>query len=70
MFGTLEQHVRSEMEFMRREGEAQGGARAKFRYVWRRLFPEMSWYQVEAPLAFRHKRMLPFYWLYRLYRGL
>lgn len=68
-YGTLERHVRSEMEFMRREGAVQDGARAKFRYVWRRLFPELRWYRTEAPLVYRHRWLLPFFWLYRLFRG-
>lgn len=43
---------------------------AKRQILWRRLFPDMHYYELRAPFVFRHRVLIPFYWLWRLIRRL
>lgn len=56
-----------------KELQADGGtitAGTKWRYMWRRLFPDMGFYKEFAPTVYRHKILLPFYAVFRWIRGL
>ncbi len=43
---------------------------SKAAYLWRRIFPPMSFYRDFEPFYYRHKLLIPFCWLKRLFRGL
>lgn len=45
------------------------GSTSKFRYIMRRIFPEMKIYQMYFPFFYKHKILLPVGWLYRILRG-
>ena len=38
----------------------------KLKYLYKRLFPEVGFYESAAPVVYRHKVLLPFYMVYRL----
>ena len=38
----------------------------RLKYLYKRLFPEMGFYESAAPVVYRHKVLLPFYMAYRL----
>ncbi len=67
-YGTLAQKAAAKLNELREEGE-KVGTRLKLRYVFRRLFPKQEWYRAYVPFVYRHRWALPFYWLYRLFRG-
>jgi len=39
-------------------------------YLWKRLFPPMDHYRKYFPFFYRHKILIPFCWVYRLFRTL
>jgi len=62
-YGTLEGGVA-------RSIQRTGGKTAKLKYLWKRLFPDLSVYKVKYPFFYRHKWLLPVAWLWRLFSGL
>lgn len=67
VYGTVEHHVRNDLSTLQRSG---GNGQAKRAYLFRRLFPELAWYQASAPFCYRHRWAIPFFWVYRLFRGI
>lgn len=59
VYGTVSQSVQADMR--------QAGSRGRF--LWRRVFPDITWYRTNAPFAYSHRWALPFFWVYRLFRG-
>ena len=56
-----------------KELQADGGTittGTKWRYMWRRLFPDMGFYKEYVPVVYHHKILLPFYTVFRWGRGL
>lgn len=43
---------------------------AKRQLFIQRLFPDMHYYEIRAPFVYRHKILIPFYWIWRLIRRL
>lgn len=41
---------------------------AKRQLFLKRLFPDLHYYEIRVPFVYRHKVLIPFYWLYRLIR--
>lgn len=68
-YGTITQHVETEMLKLAPDGAAVGPG-TKACYIWRRIFPDQAWYRANAPFAWRHKWAVPLYWLFRLFRGM
>ena len=55
------------------ELQADGGAitKATKRRYWRnRFFPGLEWFKDNKPFFYRHRWGIPFFWVYRLVRGL
>lgn len=67
-YGTAAHHIEAELRRLQ-NGDGPVTARTKMKYLLRRLFPEWSWYSVNAPFVYRHRWTVPFYWAYRLGRG-
>lgn len=68
-YGTVDGMVeRSLKELQADEGPIS--VRTKWKYMWRRLFPDMGFYKEFAPVVYRHKILLPFYMIFRWMRGL
>ena len=61
VYGTAEHHVKRKLQEIRQSGAAHDGE-AKRKYLLRRLFPQLSWYQANAPFCYRHRWAIPFYW--------
>lgn len=68
-FGTeeirAENRVRRQMERM----HVDAGT-AKRQLILRRLFPDLHYYELRAPIVYRYRILIPFYWLWRLLRGI
>ncbi len=62
-YGTFETRVKHDIE-------RNGGKHVKLRYLLRRLFPEKEYYQEHYPFLYRYKIFIPFFLVYRLFRGL
>ncbi|MBO5270613.1 MAG: nucleotidyltransferase family protein [Clostridia bacterium] len=43
---------------------------SKLRYFIRRIFPDMEYYRLHHPTVYRHKILIPFFWIYRFFRGI
>lgn len=68
VYGTAANRV----EFRLRElqtGDGPVTARTRAKYLLRRVFPDWNWYRINAPFVYRHRWAAPFFWLYRLFRG-
>jgi len=61
-YGTVSNHVENKLQ-----KTAQG---SKFKYIIRRIFPDMKTYKVWYPWAYKHKWLLPAAWAFRLVRGI
>ena len=68
VYGTLKHGVQNDLRRLQ-GGEGPIGGRTRARYLLRRVFPEREWYRANAPFAYRHGWARPFYWVYRLGRG-
>lgn len=62
-YGTTENKVSKQLE-------KYEGRFVKVRYIFRRIFPDISVYKISYPFFYRHKWLLPVGWAYRLLRGL
>lgn len=68
VYGGTAQFVRSGLH--RCQGDdLKVTAWTKVKYLFRRIFPTWEWYRVNAPFVYRHRWAVPFFWLYRLCRG-
>ena len=67
-YGTTAHRVEVELRRLQNDG-GPVNARTKAKYLFRRLFPEWSWYRVNAPFVYYHRWTVPFYWVSRLGRG-
>lgn len=56
-YGTLQHFVENG------SGEGRRG------YLWRRLFPGLDWFKTYRPFFYRHRLLIPFYYLYRFGRA-
>lgn len=68
-FGTLENKVRNMLE-NEMDSHTGSGVSAKLHYYLDRLFPSMEWYRLKHPFLYRHKILIPFYSVYRIFWGL
>ncbi len=68
VYGIAAHHVQSGLRRLQGD-EKPVTARTKMRYLFRWIFPEWNWYRVKAPFVYRHRWAVPFYWVYRLFRG-
>ena len=58
-YGTEKNRIENEL---RKKGN---GSRAK--YIFRRIFPPMEWYEANAPTVYKHKVLIPFFIIKRLF---
>jgi len=65
-YGTLENMINNKLKTY----EQQGKENAKLAYLWKRLFPEMTFYRENYPFLYRHNWLIPGFVVYRLGRGL
>ncbi len=64
-YGTFENAVKLE----RRKYADRTGKTSKLSYIMNRLFPDKEWYEAGKPFYNRHPYFKPFFWVYRLFRG-
>lgn len=57
-YGTEKNRIENELS------KKSNGSRA--RYIFRRIFPPMEWYEANASIVYRHKILIPFYIIKRL----
>ena len=67
-FGTAEQSTKQLMKMMDSDKKITFGVRAK--YFLRRLFPDMDYYKLNHPTVYKYKILIPFYWAWRIVRGI
>ena len=65
-YGTQKQGIQHRLE--KKYGST--GTTAKFRYLFRRVFPKIEFYKKFCPFAYRHRILIPFVWIYRFVRVL
>ena len=67
-YGTMENRVNRELdEIQKREGPITGWT--KFRYTWKRLFPDKEFMKAYKPFLRGREWAIPFFWIYRIVRG-
>ena len=66
--GSHEIYAANMFEQCRKRSKTMWGAR--IRYVWMRLFPSMDYYKIDHPTLYRFKILIPFFWIYRLFRAI
>ena len=59
-YGTLENRVQNEMN-------KQNGPPSRLRYILSRLFPPLEWYRANAPFCYKHRILIPFYIVKRIF---
>lgn len=67
-YGTLQNGLRNKIKKLQPDGKPLSG-RTKRRYYCSRLFPGRAWCRLYAPFVYRHPVLLPFFWIYRIVRG-
>lgn len=68
-FGTTEKLVEKKMREIVPEGTPVT-VLDKLRYVWTRLFPDLEWFQKNEPFYANHRWLIPFFLVFRVFRGL
>ena len=68
-YGTVAGMVERALKELQADGDTITTG-TKWRYMWRRLFPDMGFYKENVPMVYRHKILLPFYTVFRWVRGL
>lgn len=63
-YGTVKNKVINSIDNMAKENKNV----SKSSYIWSRLFPSMDFYRINYPFFYRHKLLLPFGWMFRLFR--
>ncbi len=66
-YGTTKNYVENRMREVQPDNDAPSWKR-KLRFIWRRLFPTMEWYENYEPFFARHKALIPFFLIYRFFR--
>ena len=64
-YGTTKNHIENNMK----KFAEKTGSTSKFRFIMRRIFPEIEVYKESYPFFYKHKILLPIGWLYRLFKG-
>ena len=67
-FGTAEQNTQQFMRLMDANNEITFGARVK--YFMSRIFPGLDYYKLNHPFVYKTKILIPFWWCWRLIRGI
>ena len=65
-YGTGKNHVENSMK----KFSEKTGSNSRFRYIMRRIFPELEAYKEHYPFFYKHRILLPVGWMYRLFKGL
>jgi len=67
-YGTMKNRVNRKLdEIQKSEGPVTGWT--KFRYTWKRLFPDKEFMKAYRPFLREHEWVIPFFWIYRIVRG-
>lgn len=66
VFGTPDTLVSNAIKEIGKDGKITRGA--KLKYLLSRIFPDMDFYKINYPKAYKHRILLPFYWFLRLFR--
>ena len=61
-YGTVQQRIQNEIHKL----ELEGSKRAKAKYVFRRLFPEASWFKNHSKFLESYPFFIPFYAIFRI----
>ena len=67
-YGTTEISVKNKLNELQEEGQIKKETKRK--YCWRRLFPDLHWYEMYEPFIYRHKWLIPFFIPFRVVRGI
>ena len=65
-YGTGKNHVENSMK----KFSEKTGSNSRFRYIMRRIFPELEAYKEHYPFFYKYRILLPVGWMYRLFKGL
>lgn len=63
-YGTHEHAVENKMKQL--TGDVSNKKSKKYRYYWKRLFPDLLWFKGNMPFCYRHRWAIPFYYIYRI----
>lgn len=64
-YGTYQQRIKNEIE----KHASKTGKNSKRYYIISRIFPDMKFYKLYYPLAYKYKVLIPFAWIFRLFRA-
>ncbi len=67
-YGTIQNRVEKTLQDMGQMDGSSAKSR-KRKYLLRRLFPDMEWFQDSYPFLAKHRVFIPFFLLYRMARG-
>lgn len=68
-YGTGEHFVNQRLRRIQPDSE-RASLRTRFRYCRDRLIPDMDWFYSRMPFCYRHHWAIPFYLVWRVFRGL
>ena len=68
-YGTIENQIKNNFNIYCDEKEASG-EEARIIYYFRRLFPNRNWCKMRYPFFYRYPVLLPFLWIYRVFKVL
>ena len=67
-YGIMEHNVDNDISRLVKDEGSVG--KAKFKYIFRRMFPPMSYYKANQPFYYKHKYLIPFFVIKKLLRNL
>lgn len=67
-FGNMDITVRNAIE--KQYGGQPVTRGVKLKYYLRRIFPDLKWFEINHPFLYRHRILIPFYTIYRLFWGI
>ncbi len=64
-FGSMDQSIKNKLAAYA-DGEGKVGNKSKLKYYLNRLFPTGLYFKENHPILYRHKYLIPFFWIYRI----
>lgn len=68
-FGTRENYINYKMSVAKNNG-GEVTKKTRIKYIFSRMFPGMDFFEKYYPIVYRHKWLLPFAYIYRIFKGI
>ncbi len=66
--GTVQRSIEKKMDDISNENDRH--TVRKIKYLWSRLFPDELYYKIAYPFFYKHKYLIPFLQIFRLFKAI